>query len=109
MRKHSPVILRTDASSFAWGDVLSPGSLWLLTSDYWTTEHENLSINVKEALALTNVLATFSDSVRDSWVDVYTDSQSLLCAWQKQSSRYLQLASALKTVFSAALRANAAP
>ncbi|KAJ7371565.1 Cadherin-like and PC-esterase [Desmophyllum pertusum] len=60
--KHSHIVLCTDASPFGWGGVRSPDSICLSTSDYWTEEHEGLSINVKEACALANVLLTFSES-----------------------------------------------
>lgn len=49
--EHSHIVLCTDASPFGWGGVLSPDSICLLTSDYWTEEHKGLSINVKEARA----------------------------------------------------------
>lgn len=59
------------------------------------------------ARSLANVLKTFSESVCNSWVDVFTDSLSLLHAWNKQGSRSPQLASAFKSIFWAIFQSNA--
>ncbi|KAJ7394705.1 Protein dispatched 1 [Desmophyllum pertusum] len=59
------------------------------------------------ARSLANVLKTFSESVCNSWVDVFTDSLSLLHAWNKQGSRTPQLASAFKSIFWAIFQSNA--
>lgn len=43
--------------------------------DFWPPHKLGLHINVKEASALVNVLKAFSVSIRDQWVDMYTDSR----------------------------------
>lgn len=52
------------------------------------------------------MLLAFGEEVRNCWVDVFTDSQVLLKAWQRQVARSHGFASALKKVFSAMMRFN---
>ena len=92
----------TDSSSFAWGGVLSPGTLSVSSADYWP----NSIVPTKEALALANVLQSFASQISGSWVDVFTDSQALIQSWEKQGSRSKPLFDALKRIFSQTLYAN---
>jgi hypothetical protein len=84
---HAHIQLYTDSSSFSWGGVLSPGTISVSSSDYWPKSIVPLDIATKEALALANVLKSFSDQISGSWVDVFTNSQALIYSWQKQGSR----------------------
>ena len=43
-------------------------------SDYWTKEEQELGISAKEALALDKVLLSFSDSLKNAWVDGLVDN-----------------------------------
>ena len=43
-------------------------------SDYWTKEEQELDISAKEALALDKVLLSFSDSLKNAWVDGLVDN-----------------------------------
>ena len=67
--------------------------------DYWPVDQRHLHINVKKAWALANALDAFSGSLRDSWVDVYTDSQVLISSWRRQGPKSPDLVVALKRVF----------
>ena len=96
---HCQVKLCTDASSFAWGCVFGPDAFEAVIRDFWPVDQHHLHINVKEALALANALDAFSSSLRDSWVDVYTDSQVLIASWRRQVSKSRDLADVFKRIF----------
>ena len=88
------------SSYFAWGGVFSPDAQPTTIHDYWPSSQRHLDINAKEVLALSNVLLSFSESISNSWVDVFTDSQVLTKAWNAQRGRSHSLISALKQLFS---------
>ena len=48
---------------------------------------------------MSNVLLAFQDSVRDSLVDVFTDSEVLVKAWRRQGTRFPDPLAALKKIF----------
>lgn len=50
--QHHQVKLYTDASSFAWGGVLTPDEIPIVATDYWPTNSFSSDMAVKEALAL---------------------------------------------------------
>ena len=85
--KHCHFRLFSDSSSFAWGGVLSPGAITVSTSDYWDSSVIGADIATKETLALNNALRSFGNTVRNSWVDAFVDSQVLLHSWNKRGSR----------------------
>ena len=87
------------SSSFAWGGVFNPDAQPITINDYWPSQR-HLDINAKEVLALSNVLLSFSESISNSWVDVFTDGQVLIKAWKAQRVRSHSLISALKQLFS---------
>lgn len=95
---HRQVTLYSDASRFAWGGSF-PGAFPRCISDYWDHSSISYDIAVKETLALANVLSSVKDSIRDSRVDVFVDSQALISAWERQGSRSPALFRALKQVF----------
>ena len=86
-------------ATFAWGCVLGPDTFSATIRDYWPVDERHLHINVKEAWALANALDAFSGSLRDSWVDVYTDSQVLISSWRRQGAKSPDLVVALNCVF----------
>ena len=61
----------TDASSYSWGNVLDPSGVPLFASDYWLDEVVSSDIAVKEALALAKALSSFTDTIKNSRVDVF--------------------------------------
>lgn len=81
---HRQIVLCCDASAFAWGAVLNPNAKSVAIRDYWPSSQSSLGINCKEILALCNALKSFSSTVSNGWVDVFTDSQVLLRAWRRQ-------------------------
>ena len=103
---HRHIQLCSDASSFAWGGVLGPGTVSISSSDYWPDSSFHYDIATKEALALANVLDSFASSISNSWVDVYVDSTALLSAWNKQGSRSRPFFNALKCIFAQVLSSN---
>ena len=68
---HRHVQLYSDASSFAWGGVLGPGTISVVASDYGPDSHLHCDITTKEALGLANVLESFASLISNSWVDVF--------------------------------------
>ena len=101
LEHHRQIRLFSDASSYAWGGCLGQGPIYVSTSDYWDASTQRHGIVVKETLALANVLLAFGPKVRNSWVDVFTDNQALVKAWQSQGARSPAFSTALKAVFSA--------
>ena len=67
-------------SSYHWAGVLNPNAIPLCASDYWSGEILSSDIAVKEALALSNALSSFTLTIKDSRVDVYVDSSALFHA-----------------------------
>lgn len=96
---HRHIELFSDASAYGWGGFLSHDAVSVEISDYWEQPTCSKDIVVKETLALANVLMAFGDSISNSWVDVFTDSQVLVKAWQRQGARSQAFSSALKKVF----------
>ena len=98
--------LFSGSSSFAWGGVLSPGAITVSTSDYWDSSVIGADIATKETLALNNALQSFGNTVRNSWVDAFVDSQVLLHSWNKRGSRSHSLVTALKNLFQTTMHLN---
>lgn len=73
-------------------------------SDYCPSNQLSYDIATKEALAL--VLKSCRNSITISWLDIYTDSQVLIGAWNKQGSRARPLFNALKQIFNETLESN---
>ena len=104
--KHSHFRLFSDSSSFAWGGALSPGAININICDYWEPRVIGADIATKETLALNNVLQSFGDTVRNSWVDAFVDSQVLLHSWTRRGSRSHSLVDALKCLFETTMNLN---
>ena len=102
LETYHQVKLCSDASSFASGCALGPDTFSATIRtirDYWPVDQRHLHINVKEAWALANALDSFSGSLRDSWVDVYTDSQVLISSRRRQGAKSRDLIVASKRIF----------
>ena len=82
--RHIRISLATDASASGWGGSVTLGDRTVETADYWTKEEQELDISVKEALALDKVLLSFSDYLKNAWVDGLVDNQAVLYSWQRQ-------------------------
>ena len=104
--KHCHFHLFSDSSSFACGGVLSPGAITVRTSDYWDSSVIGADIATKETLALNNALQSFGNTVRNSWVDAFVDSQVLLHSWNRRGSRSHSLVTALKCLFQTTMHLN---
>ena len=63
-------------------------------------------IATKETLALNNVLESFADSIKNSWVDAFVDSMVLVRSWTRQGSRSHTLSDALKKLFRTMTKLN---
>ena len=101
---HHQIKLCSNASSFAWACTLGPNACATVLRDYWPEDQRDLHINVKETLALVHALEAFP--FRDSWVDVFTDSQVLIKPWKSQGAKSHALADALKRLFSVVTSSN---
>ena len=64
------MLLYSDASSYAWGDVFNPDEVAIVIFDYWCNEQLYIDIVSKETFALANELAAFFDRIRNSRADV---------------------------------------
>ena len=104
--KHCHFRLFSDSSSFAWGGVLSPGAITVSTSDHWDSSVIGADIATKETLALNNALQSFGNTVRNSWVDAFVDSQVLLHSCNRRGSRSHSLVTALKCLFQTTMHLN---
>ena len=99
LETYHQVKLCSDASSFAWGFALGADIFSATIRDYRPVDQRHLHINVKEAWALANALDSFSGSLRESWVDVYTDSQALISSWRRQGAKSRDLIVASNRIF----------
>ena len=80
MEQHCIITLFCNASKRSWGAVLIKDGKRIKSRDYWLNSLED--INSLEARALQHSLLAFKDHIRDSRVDVHTDSQTLKTAWE---------------------------
>ena len=78
------------------------------TADYWTKEEQELDISVKDALALDKVLLSFSDYLKNAWVDGLVDNQAVLYSWQRQGGRNMSLNRVIKKLFFTTTKLNIA-
>ena len=97
--RHIRISLATDASASGWGGSITLSDRMVEASDYWTKEEQELDISTKEALALDKVLLSFSDSLKNAWVDGLVDNQSVVYSWQRQGGRSMSLNRAIKKFF----------
>ena len=98
--KHTHVKLFSNSSRFAWGGVLSPNAIEANVYDYWDASTMQADIVTKETSALNNVLESFADTIKNSWVDAFVDSMTpFVRSWNRQGSRSHLLSDALKKLF----------
>lgn len=49
--------------------------------DYWDTSTIQADSATEETLALNNVLESFAETIKNSWVDAFVDSMALIRSW----------------------------
>lgn len=105
--KHFQLAIATDASASGWGGMLlsCPN---LPASDYWTEQEQSYDIATKEAVAVNKVLLSFSDTLRNTWVDAKVDNQAVVHAWHNQRGRSPSLNNAIKALFFTTVHLNIA-
>ena len=104
--KSTHVKLFSDSSHFAWGGALSLNAIEVNVYDYWHASVLQTDIATKETLALNNVLESFADSIKNSWVDAFVDSMVLVRSWTRRGSRSHSLSDALNKLFSTMTKLN---
>ena len=95
---HLQIELATDASKTGWGGVIST-PVKQQTSGYWSKDEMMLDIATREAIAVDKVLHAFKDIVEDYRVDVISDNQAVMHAWNNQGSKGCDLNDAIKALF----------
>ena len=105
---HIRISLATDASASGWGGSVTLSDRTVEASDYWTKEEQELDISTKETPALDKVLLSFSDSLRNAWVDGLVDNQAVVYYWQRQEGRSMSLNRAIKKLFFTTSKLNIA-
>ena len=106
--RHIRISLATDASASGWGGSITLSDRTVEASDFWTKEEQELDISAKEALALDKVPLSFSDSLKNAWVDGLVDNQSVVYSWQRQGGRSMSLNRAIKKLFFTTSKLNIA-
>ena len=104
--KHTLVRLFSDSSRFAWGGTLSPNAIEANVYDYWNATTIQADIATKEALALNNVLQSFADTIKNSWVDAFVDNMALVRSWNRQGSRSQSYSAVLNKLFHTMTKLN---
>ena len=79
---HIHISLATDASASGWSGSVTLGDRTVEASNYWMKEEQELDTSMREALTLDKVLS-FSDSLKNAWVDGLVDNQAVLYSWQR--------------------------
>lgn len=106
-KRHIRISLATDASASGWRGPVTLSDRTVEASDYWTEEQE-LDISTKESLALDKILLSFSDSLKNAWVDGLVDNQAVVHSWQRQGGRSMPLNRAIKKLFFTTTKLNIA-
>ena len=96
--RHMQISLASDASGSGWGASVILHET-ATTSDYWTDEEKTLDIASREALALDKALASFSDLLRNAWVEALVDNKAVVNAWSNQGGRSASLNRMIKRLF----------
>lgn len=102
--KHSVVEVHSDASKTGWGAVLRQDGREITIHDYWLDAAPH--INVLEASALEQALLSLAPRIKNTRVDVWSDSQVVIHSWNRQGGRNSQLNEIFKRIVSCARRHN---
>ena len=92
--KHITATLYCDPSKRAWGGVLMTDNGRVEAGDYW--REDSGSINFLEAKALLCALDAFKSRIRNSRVDVHTDSRALLGSWRSRGGSNTEINDVIK-------------
>ena len=94
--RHITATLYCDASKQAWEGVLMTDNGRVEAGDYW--REDSGSINFLEARTLLCALDAFKSRIRNSRVDIHTDSRALLGSWQSGSGSNTEINDVIKAI-----------
>ena len=97
--RHSVLSFSSDSSDYKWGACFTHDGKDISISDYWSDEENELSIMLKEALALKNTLASIGEGLKNKRIHAYCDNRAVVCAWENQYSASDELNEILKEIF----------
>ena len=96
---HCQIKMATDASLYKWaGKMLSGLEEGLEIHDYFD-DNNNSPIHVKEGLAVLKTLEAWGVRIQNSRLDVFSDNQALIKAWERQGSKSREFNNVLKSLF----------
>ncbi|XP_070561811.1 uncharacterized protein [Ptychodera flava] len=107
--KHGSLEAYTDASSYKWGAIFRPNSSQSVSiGDSWEEEWRDRPIIEKETEALTRALVALKSHVKNSRLDVFSDSATLMHAWNAgyPGSKSFRLNELLKGIFHLCVQNN---
>ena len=96
-KRHVSVSLFSDASTRAWGAVLSRDGREWVSRDYWPSESVT-DVNLLESRALLNALTSFKGQLSNSRVDVYVDNKVLKSALDNDGCRNSEVNEVIKGI-----------
>lgn len=103
---HKQLILATDASMYKYGAVVLSGEhSGRQFSDFWD-KNDDRSINQKETDALLRALESMAPQIKDTRVDVLTDSKVLVDVWGNQGGKCRALNDLIKSIFTLVFSLN---
>lgn len=95
--RHVSVSLFSDASTRAWGAVLSRDGRDLVSRDYWPSGSVT-DVNLLESRALLNAFISFKGQLSNSRVDVYVDNKVLKSALDNDGCRNSEVNEVIKEI-----------
>lgn len=103
---HCQIKMATDASLYKWaGKMLSGLEEGLEIHDYFD-DNNNSPIHVKEGLAVLKTLEAWGVRIQNSRLDVFSDNQALIKAWERQGSKSREFNNVLKSLFQLSNKLN---
>ena len=89
VERHSVITLHFDSSKGAWGAVVVQDGKKTVIRDYWTDSSPH--INILEASALERALHSLAETVQNTRVEAWLDSQVVVTSWQREGGRSREL------------------
>lgn len=97
--RHLQVSISTDASLYRYGVAIMSGKdKGEAFGDFWA-KGDIRPIHQKEATAVLKALQSLKLDVQDHRVDLFVDNMAVVCAWENQGSRDVQLSAIMKKIF----------
>lgn len=97
--RHLQVSISTDASLYRYGVAIMSGKdKGEAFGDFWA-KGDVRPIHQKEATAVLKALQSLRLDVQDHRVDLFVDNMAVVCAWENQGSRDVQLSAIMKEIF----------